>query len=190
MATPVLMTAEEFLQYDAQGKDVELVRGRLVVRESPNLRHGHLAARIAYLLQAHLYREREAQGWVSTRGRLTVESGYILERGPDTVRGPDIAYTSRARHPDTFPESYLELAPELVVEVRSPSNRRGDITAKLADYRRAGVPLVWVVSPRRETVVVSHLDGAEVLLTRSDTITGGDVLPGFSARVAEFFLDD
>lgn len=190
MTTSTVLTAEDLYEYDDDRRKVELVRGRLVIRDSPGGRHGQIALRIGILLHAHLVRERDAQGWAETRGRLTLESGYILERAPDTVRGPDIAYTSRTRQPAPLPDTFLELAPDLAVEVRSPSNRRGDIESKLADYRRAGVQQVWVVSPRRETVVVHHLDGTDVLLTRTDTLTGGDVLPGFSVPVAELFVDE
>ena len=109
-----------------------------------------------------------------------------MERDPDSVFGPDIAFLSISRFP-TPPEGYLEIPPDLVVEVLSPDDRRKHVREKIKDYVKNGVKLVWLVDPEMRTVTVyaGSLRGTE--LDESETITGGDVLPEFTCKVAEFF---
>ena len=99
VTTPVaLMTAEELLAYPLPDKRVELVRGRLIVREPPGMRHGEHAARVVVALSSYLIRDRETRSAAQTRGRVvTCDSGFTLARNPDTVRAPDVAYVSRER---------------------------------------------------------------------------------------------
>ena len=133
---------------------------------------------IAHLLLS-VVRPRKL-GWVTT------ESGVVIERDPDSVFGPDVAFCSIARHP-TRPEGYYEIPPDLVVEVLSPDDRRKHVREKIKDYLKNGVKLVWLVDPEVRTVTVyaGSLRGAE--LDETETITGGDVLPEFTCRVADFF---
>src|SRR5436190_7054922 len=96
MSPTGLMTAEELLVYEMPDKRVELVRGRLIVRELPGLRHSECAMRMVVALSNFLARDREMRAAAETRGRvLTCDSGFTLARNPDTVRGPDVAYVSR-----------------------------------------------------------------------------------------------
>ena len=99
MASPALpTTAEALLTFPLPATQVELVRGQVVVREPPGQRHGGIVGGIYLALALHLREEQRANGWTSARGRLVIgDAGYILERQPDTVRGPDVAYLSRAR---------------------------------------------------------------------------------------------
>ncbi len=189
VTTPVaLMTAEELLAYPMPDKRVELVRGRLIVREPPGMRHGECAMRIGVALSNFLSRDRESRGAAETRGRvLTCDSGFTLARNPDTVRGPDVAYVSRERWPGPLPDGYGEFAPDLAVEVRSPSDRLGAVLAKVGDWLDAGSHLVWVVDPSRRQVTVYRADGSQALLGVDDILDGGDVLPKFVFAVAELF---
>ena len=116
------------------------------------------------------------------------EAGVCVETDPDTVRGPDVSYYSISRVPNR-PQGYNRIPPDIVVEVLSPNDRRRAIQEKISEYITAGTTLVWVVDPVARTVMVynSNLRGVE--LGENDTITGGDVLPGFACRVAEFFAD-
>lgn len=180
--THKLLTAEEFGELPALGQPYELVRGVLVVHEHPVPVHGELAARIAALLI----------GFVRPRklGRVTVESGYVTERGPDTVRGPDVAFVRLNRVPTRADlDRYVEGAPDLAVEIRSPGDRAGEIAEKVAEYFRSGAGLVWGVDPRRRVVMVHTSDGHTRLLRDGDTVDGGDVLPGFTAPVSELLPD-
>jgi Uma2 family endonuclease len=173
------LTAEEF--YAHPGRDSsELVRGRLRVSEPPGGEHGALAVRLAAKLAAHV--ERHGLGTV------LVESGYVLRRKPDTVRGPDVSYISAVRlPPDRMPIAFIPIAPDLAVEVLSPDNRPGDLDDRIADYLEAGTRMVWVVDPRNAQVAVHRRFGAPEALGLADSLTGGDVIPGFRLSVAELF---
>ena len=175
-----LVTAEEFANFPepADGSKEELLRGEVITMPPPKGRHGVIQALIAYLLLS-VVRQRKL-GWVTT------ESGVVIERDPDSVFGPDVAFYSIVRHPSR-PEGYAETPPDLVVEVLSPDDRRKHVREKIKDYVKNGVKLVWLVDPEFRTVTVyaGSLRGTE--LDESETITGGDVLPEFSCKVAEFF---
>jgi Uma2 family endonuclease len=192
MASPALpTTAEALLTSPLPAAQVELVRGQVVVREPPGQRHGSIVGRMHLALALHLREERRANGWTSARGRLIVgDAGYILERQPDTVRGPDVAYLSRARYDGALPDGYLELAPDLVVEVRSPHDRPAAVSEKVTDWLRAGVQLVWVVDPARLEVVEYAGDGTVRVMQTTETLDGGVVLPNFVRVVGEIFADE
>lgn len=191
VATPTDMTAEQLLGYEIPGKRVELVRGQLVVREPASFRHGALTLRVGVALTNHLAREQAQQGWPLPRGRLaTADPGFTLARRPDTVRAPDIAYVSRERFAGPMPDGFPELAPDLAVEVRSPSDRVGAVVAKVGDWLSAGTALVWVIDPPRQSVVVYRADGSVAVLEIADTLTGEAVLPGFALPLAELFAAD
>jgi Uma2 family endonuclease len=149
-----------------------LVRGVLVVREPAGYRHGDVTARITKLLMEAV----DARGL----GRVVAAgTGFRLSADPDTVRAPDVAFISRERLPDPEDQGYPALAPDLVVQVLSPSDRPGETLAKVGDWLSAGALLVWVVDPGRRVARVYRQDGTEVLLTESDVLSGEDVIPGF-----------
>jgi Uma2 family endonuclease len=191
VAAPLGMTAEQLVGYEIPGKRVELVRGQLVVREPASFFHGSLTLRIGVALSNHLAREREQHGWPHARGRLaTADPGFTLARRPDTVRAPDIAYVSRERYAGPMPDGFPELAPDLAVEVRSPSDRPGAVLAKVGDWLSADTALVWVVDPPRETVTVYRADGSVAVLGVADALSGEALLPGFELPLRELFEQD
>jgi len=191
VTTPVtLMTAEELLAYPMPNTRTELVRGRLIVREPPGMRHGECALRLGVALSNYLTRDRETRALAETRGRVLVgDSGFTLARNPDTVRGPDVAYVSRTRWSAPLPEGYGEFAPDLAVEIRSPNDRIGGVLGKVGDWLDAGTALVWVVDPARQLVTVYRADGSQAMLGAHDTLSGEDVLPGFALPVAELLAE-
>ena len=119
---------------------------------------------------------------------MASDLGVRLERDPDTVREPDIAFISAERLSlDADVPGYLELVPDLVVEVASPSDSRREINEKASMWLEYGVQLVWVPFPDTRTVDVYCADSATVTLNEDDTLDGSDVLPGFTCRVSEIF---
>jgi Uma2 family endonuclease len=116
------------------------------------------------------------------------EAGYLLERDPDTVVAPDVAFVRRDRLPDPIPErGFFLIAPDLVVEVISPTDEPGDIRRKQALYDRVAIPMVWWIDPLRGTISV-HVPGEPVRhLTENDTLDGEPVVPGFALPVATIF---
>jgi len=179
MSPPALLTADELQHVYVPDKRVELVRGLLVVRELPGMRHARVAMDLALALGAHVR--------AAALGRVYAEAGFKLASNPDTVRGPDIAFISRGRIPDPEPTGFAGFAPDLVVEVISPGDRPGEVLAKVADWLSAGTRLVWVLDPARRVARVYRDDGTEQILTADESLDGGEVVPGFSFPLNEIF---
>lgn len=110
----------------------------------------------------------------------------MLLRAPDTVLAPDVAFIAGERWPAET-SGFVELAPDLAVEIVSPSNSPGEIERKVAIYLRAGVRSVWVVYPTERQVVVHMPSHPPAVFREGDQIDGGEVLPGLSLPVAEIF---
>ncbi len=174
------ITAEEFagMPNPANGARQELVRGVIIEMPPPQGRHGYLQVEFAAILRQFV--KPNKLGWIVT------ESGTILERDPDTVRGPDVSFYSIGRWPDP-PDAYFDIPPDLAVEILSPSARRKQVREKIAEYLATGVRAVWLVDPDANTITVytGTMRGVEYGL--ADTIDGSEVIPGFSTRVSEFF---
>ncbi|HKQ60978.1 MAG TPA: Uma2 family endonuclease [Candidatus Polarisedimenticolaceae bacterium] len=177
----MVLSVEDLATYPDDGLKHELQAGILVSEPLPGFRHGHVAATIVALLRGHV--RRHELGVV-----LGNDSGFLLARAPDTLRGPDVAFVSSARLAAVRePEKAFPGAPDLAVEVLSPSNSVGSVHAKVADYLAAGTRLVWVVDPEQETVAVYRSLLVPRVLAREEELDGDDVVPGFRARVAELF---
>ncbi|HVS38896.1 MAG TPA: Uma2 family endonuclease [Gemmataceae bacterium] len=176
-----LLTAEEFAQLPDDGTPSELVRGRIVRMNMPRPRHGQICAQIVYLLRRHF--EDKPVGHV-----VSNDSGVVTERGPDTVRGADVAFYSYGRvPPGPLPRGYLAVVPELVFEVRSPTDRWAAILAKVVEYLTAGVGVVCVLDEMTETVNLYTDDQPLRILRGDDVLELPDVLPGFQTPVRRFF---
>jgi len=172
----VAMTGEDLLRMPG-GERCELVRGEIVRRDLPGGRRGECVARLGSILDA--FAENTDAGLVA------VSSGFYVARHPDTVRGPDVLFTSKERlDPDTEVQGFFEVAPDLAVEVISPGDTYAEVMGKVDEYLDAGVRLVWVVDPAWHRITV--YPGGEIL-SPGDTLTGGDVLPGFAIPVARVF---
>ena len=176
-----LITADELLRLYSKGVRGELIRGVLSETMPTGTQHGKIVMKLGSRLM-NFTEPRKL-------GSLTAsDSGVRLERDPDTVREPDIAFFSAEKMPlDADITGYAEVAPDLVVEVGSPSDSRREINDKALMWLRYGVRLVWVVHPDTRTVDV-HREGAPVAaLTVKDALDGMDVLPGFSCEVSAVF---
>jgi Uma2 family endonuclease len=176
MTPQALMSADELLHLNLPNKRTELVRGVLVVREPPGGRHGRITAELARVIANHVV--DRALGTV-----YAGDTGFTLARGPDTVRGPDVAFVGKSRVPAHDPVGYIELGPDLVVEVVSPASRPAEVLAKVADWLRAGTRLIWLIDPLRRVARVYRADGSESLVAEDQTLEGEDVLPGFSLNL-------
>lgn len=179
--TETLLTAEEFqLLPDADGP-IELVKGHVVRMNPPAPRHGEVCFQVAFWLGEFLIREPV--------GRVVInDSGIITQRGPDTVRGADVAFYSYLRVPKgPLPSGYLPVPPDVVFEVLSPSDRRAETLAKVAEYLAAGVRVVCVLDSQDDSVQVHDADKPLTVLSVDNNLELPDVLGGFCVPVAKFF---
>jgi Uma2 family endonuclease len=174
-----LLTIEEFERLPDDGWRLELVRGQ-VVREPPSgFEHGEIAFHIGSILHAFV-RENHLGRVVGT------DTGFVLFDEPPTVRAPDVAFV-REEQVAFDRKGFAPLAPDLAVEVVSPSNTMSEIHEKILDYLGAGSRLVWVVDPVSRTVVIYRSRDEIRLITKDGEIDGGDVLSGFRLKVSELF---
>jgi len=177
--TQQITSAAQLLEAAGLGR-CELIRGELVMMSPAGFQHGHVAANIIAILA----------NFVNPRGMGAVtgsETGFLINRDPDTVRAPDAAFVRAERLPPADPRGFFPGAPDLAVEVLSPSDRASEVSAKVRDWLEAGAAAVWVVDPENQTVTVYRSPGEAAILGGSDTLLGGDVLPGFGVPVREIF---
>ena len=171
-------TADDLLHFREPGKTAELVRGVLLVREPPSTSHGGCAARLARRIGN--FAEEHGLGEVFAQ-----DTGFRIQRDPDTVRAPDVAFGARERLAQVPDEGYADLAPDLVVEILSPGDRPGEVLDKIGQWLSAGTRLVWVLDPSRAIARVYRADGSVTVLASDADLEGEDVLPGFRSPLRE-----
>lgn len=185
------LTIAEFLKKYGHCSGVELVRGKVVWAGQaqrparggfpmPEFKHGVICTRVARVIDDFVTAHK--LGWVAIN-----DTFVTVNEEDETVRGADVLYVSYARQPQGPIPDDLKATPELVIEVRSPTDRWGRLFGKVGEYLEAGVLVVVVIDPNTETVSVYRNDGRQQILTTADTLTVPDILPGFAAPVARFF---
>ena len=176
------ITAKEFFLMPDDGVPKELVRGRTVTMNVPAPRHGHFCSLICRLVGNYAEDEHDL-------GRvMTNDSGVITERDPDTLRGADVSFYSYKRLPKgPLPEGYLDVAPNLVFEVRSPTDRWSVTMAKVNELLNAGVEVVCVLDPKTKSITVYTNDDPPEVLYKSEVLTLPGILPGFELPIAKLF---
>jgi Uma2 family endonuclease len=185
VADKKLMTADEFCDWvhrpENDNKWFELVRGEVIELPPPLKIHGVVCGNVVWILGGYVRQRRK--GYVTGN-----DSGVILERDPDTVRGPDVAYYEDAQSFSELHPKYGEVPPRLAVEILSPNDRADRMTRKITDYLQNGVEIVWLVDPEARTVTVYRPDKGPRLVGEKEELTGEDILPGLHCRTADFFF--
>ncbi|NJO81903.1 MAG: Uma2 family endonuclease [Blastochloris sp.] len=179
--TPQLLTAAAFWALPDDGTRRELVRGEVLITMPPGGKHGTIAANLSALLLM----------WAKSgnHGVVSVEAGFLLAHDPDVLRGPDISFVRSERIPPTgVPEAFWEQAPDLAIEIVSPSETAEIVREKVRDFLAAGTPSVWVIYPRTREVLVHRPDGSIHVRTEADRLDDPAILPGFQCQVQELFL--
>ncbi|MEX2188713.1 MAG: Uma2 family endonuclease [Pirellulales bacterium] len=179
-ATAPAMTAETFFSYPNEGRRLELVAGEIREMSPCGFDHGALMIHLGSLLMDFARKDcavRLASGDV----------GFVIARNPDTVLAPDIAVVRSDRIPATGCPRFVEGAPDLAVEIVSPSDRASDVEAKARHWIGCGARVVWVVHGAKKTVTVYLAGGKRSTLVSNETLDGGDVLPGFACDVRRIF---
>lgn len=174
-----LITGEELAAMGDIGP-CELVEGRIVPMTPTGDEHGGIEANFAAELKAFVRAHK--------LGKIRVgEVGIYIRRNPDTVRAADVLFISHERYARKKSAGFLDVAPDLVVEILSPNDSWSEVTQKLREYFAIGVRLVWIVDPQTRNVYAyrSLTDVRE--FTENDDLPGDDVLPGFSVKVAQLF---
>src|SRR5215213_77509 len=184
--TTRLITADELLvmpPYDEHGRQCrfELIRGELKVMSLTKPLHGVICARVG----AALFNFVDANDLGMAFG---AETGFVVERDPDSVLGTDAAFVSHERLAavESF-EKFFPFAPDLAVEVLSPGNTVREINEKVSMYFAAGSRAVWVFNPKKKTAAVYSSPSDVQTLNEHDRLEGGEVLPGFKLELSKLF---
>ena len=181
VTTEKLLAADDLHHLYSQGVRGELIRGVLCKTMPTGVRHGQVVVNLTILLSGHIKPSRLGSVVAS-------DVGFLLERDPDTVREPDVAFISAQSLPlDSVVTGYFDGAPDLAVEVISPSDSAQEVYHKARMWISFGVPLVWVVDPETRTIEVHRPNQPLLSLTDHDTLDGGKVLPGFTCPVRDVF---
>ncbi len=180
MSTTIhLMSAEELFWLPDDGMRHELVKGELLTMSPPGEEHGSVTFKLSLLLGTYVNNNK--------LGRMyAAETGFKLESDPDTVLAPDIAFIRQDRV-GVISKRYRSGAPDLVVEVLSPGDRKGKVEEKTSRWLTLGALVVWLVNPQTRTVDVRLADGSRKLFTENDELTGDNIVPGFRVLVSEIF---
>ncbi len=181
VATQSLVTGEALAAMGDIGRS-ELVEGKIIMRSPTGWPHGKCERRFGHALGSFV--DERHLGAV-----LVGEVGIYTRRDPDTVRGADVIFISNERLAQLKSTSFLDVAPELIVEIMSPDDRWSEVRQKIREYFAIGARLVWVADPSDKTVSVYRSPTEVRVLAESDRLTGEEVLPGFSVPVASLFAD-
>ena len=171
---PIKMTLEEFLESDLEG--YEYIKGELIPVPPTSVEHGDISADLFWFLNLHVRKNKLGRVYMP-------DTGFRIG---EQVLMPDVAFVSAAKRPTDRSKAFL-IPPDLAVEVVSPTDVLYRVEEKVFTYLEAGTQLVWVLKPRSKTVTVYRSETDITLLTRNDTLTGENVIEGFSCQVAELF---
>jgi Uma2 family endonuclease len=174
-----LLTGKDLFAMGDIGR-AELIEGRLIRMSPTGYAHGYIEINLAGILREFVNQHHLGKVFGG-------EVGIYTHHNPDTVRGADVAYVSNERLAQIHSRSYLDIAPELIVEILSPDDRWDDLMDKLDEYFAIGVQMVWVADPKRQQIFIYHSVTEVERLTLNDQLTGGTVLSGFQVAVAEVF---
>lgn len=178
---PQPLTFEDAARLDPDQFPGEIVNGEWVPMTRNTWRHGEVVRNITFQLTLYMRKHRE---WSVSTG----DPGTKLKGADATLRGPDVGVTRSERRPQgKGAAGWLEGAPELAVEVIGESQKPMRLASKALEYLAAGSQMVWVVDPEDELVMVFTAPNQVQVLGSDDLLDGGDVLPGFSCKVSEFF---
>jgi Uma2 family endonuclease len=176
-----LLTADDLWQMPGNGRYYELVKGELRAMAPAGGEHGAFTINLTGPMWNHA--KTHDLGKV-----VAAETGFIIERDPDTVRGPDIGFICKSRiPPEGLPKKYIPFAPDLAVEVVSPHDTMEEVEEKVAQWLAAGTKLVWVVLEKQRLIRVYRSPTDVTVLTENDELDGADVMPGFRLPVAQVF---
>jgi Uma2 family endonuclease len=142
--------------------------------------HGDLTGRLHILIGQHVMAHRLGRVYAA-------ETGFVLERNPDTVRAPDIAFIATPRLPQANTRAFIPIAPDLIVETLSPDDRASEVSAKIQWWLDHGVQEAWILDGENRSITVYQPDGTIRRYGRDDTLDDDNVIPGLSLSLRELF---
>jgi Uma2 family endonuclease len=179
------MNAEQFFDWchrpENRDRHFELERGEVVEVSRPGERRGFVCLNVGRILGNYTFQRR--RGYACGN-----DTGLLLERDPDTVRGPDVVLYDQARRYDDLSPRYSDRLATLAVEVLSPNDRWAKVTRRISEFLGRGIAVVWLVDPEGQSVTVYRLNQLPQVFEGADELTGEPELPGFRCRVADFFF--
>jgi len=178
------VTAKKFFEFvhRAENRDrfFELERGEIVEMPPPTKYHGFVCSNTVGIFRD--FAARRKKGYPCCN-----DSGIIVESDPDTVRGPDVSFYEDDQNADTMDREYTAQPPKVVVDVLYPGTSPNKVAKRVGQFLALGVGLVWIIDPEVRTIAVYQAGKLPKVLDETEELTGGDILPDFRCRVAEFF---
>jgi len=175
-----ILSGEQLLNMGDVGP-CELVDGRIIPMSPAGAEHGTIEGNIAYLLNSYI--RPRSLGWV-----LTGEVGIYTRHDPDRVRAADVAFVSKGQI-DSIPSGFLDIPPELVVEIVSPSDRWQDLRDKIDEYFLIQVQTLWIVEPKTQTIMVYSSPTTATKYDNAQIVVVTETLTGLEVSVSEVFRD-
>jgi Uma2 family endonuclease len=176
-----LLTVEDVEAMGQEAERYELIRGVLREVDGMSERHGAIGGRAVVSIGGFVLQHDLGEVFIS-------DSRFTFPGPPPSWLAPDIAFVSAARLPaHDFAEGYSRRIPDLVTEIKSPSNTEAEVLDKISIYLAGGVRLVWLIRPIQRTVTVYRPNGPQQILGEGDVLEGEDVLPGFRLPLSELF---
>jgi len=172
------ITAQQFFEMPGQDR-FELVQGELAPMSPPGFDHGCIVLDVAAALREFVQSRK--------LGLVAVEAGFCVARDPDTVRSPDVAFVRAERIPPGGVRAFFQGAPDLAVEVISPSDRASEVISKARDWLQSGCIAVWVIDPETKTATVYSRGPQTLFLAAGDTLACEELLPGFCLPISRVF---
>jgi Uma2 family endonuclease len=182
MATRTRLTADDLWRMGEGDVRRELVDGEVIEMTPAGGVHGEVLLKVGRRIGEHVDARR--------LGKVVGgDVGFVLAlpSDPERVRAPDVAFISTERLPEGLPQGFIAGAPDLAVEVLSPSDNPVEVQQKVRDYLEAGARLVWVLAPRARAATVYRPDGSARLVRAPESLDGEDVLPGLAIPLADLF---
>lgn len=178
-----LMTAEDLLELPDDSMRHELIEGELRTMPPAGHEHGSIAMTFGAALTTYVQAQKLGRVYAA-------ETGFTVSTNPDTVLAPDVAFVSTERLSlISRREGYFPGVPDLAVEVISPNDRYSEVEEKVRLYLGRSTPMVVIVDPRTETLKVYRSPNEVQILTKEDTLEGGEVVPGWTLSLSDLFAN-
>ncbi|MBW4526085.1 MAG: Uma2 family endonuclease [Phormidium tanganyikae FI6-MK23] len=181
-AQPKIWTDEEFMALPDNGDRYELINGQIKVLDSAGMEHSYISALVGCSIGRYSFNRKLG---------VVCDSSTAFKMSSGNQRSPDVSFVAKDRLKGLkqLPKGFFDGAPDLAVEVISPSNTFEEIHQKSVEYFESGSRLVWVINPDEESIVIYRGTTPDRLLKRTDFLEGEEVVDGFRLAIAELFTE-